>query len=511
MDEDIDLEGSKNIPADTNADVESDAKDPSENQEEEAPVERVFDITSDLNISPIDESKASESKNDQILKDMPIPKDQQLPKTPLQENLGNTKETPPQDSDDQLREAQAKKALDQLETAVQPESQTMSPPLQNNQPKITEQPKITTQTTTTTNPNTNKPVSIGEDGIPVVKSSADTEKFSKKALRTYEGDVAEFMSHRKTSVASIAIAENVKQEKGETINNDQTVIKEQKSNRNKKIIISILSIVLIGAGIGGAYYLYSQSAIAPKSVITTSSSANASLIPSNSIVNISIGSLTSSQIISRIQTEIAKSQPSNTIKEIVLTQNNNGKETRVISTAMIDIMDINAPDMLIRSLTPNWMLGEYSDANSNKDVFIVVTHNFFQNAFAGMLSWENVMADDLKQYFASTKTIENKNPITNTSTTTVTSSTTKSTNSATSSISTVSNIQTTTNIQSFPTLSGHFIDGIIKNKDVREFKTNTGNILFLYSFVDNTKLVITSKESTLTEIIKRLEQQAFVR
>jgi hypothetical protein len=136
------------------------------------------------------------------------------------------------------------------------------------------------------------------------------------------------------------------------------------------------------------------------------------------------------------------------------------------------------------------MLGEYSDANGNKDLFVVVTHNFFQNAFAGMLSWENVMADDLKQFFGNTKPVQTTNI---TSNTTSTSTPTK------------------TAWQPYFTLLGHFSDGIIKNKDAREFRTDTGNVIFLYSFIDNTKLVITSREGTLAEIITRLEQQAFIR
>ena len=137
---------------------------------------------------------------------------------------------------------------------------------------------------------------------------------------------------------------------------------------------------------------------------------------------------------------------------------------------MLELMDIPAPNILARSLTPSWMLGIFTDNANNKNPFIVVTNNFFQNAFAGMLAWENVMPDDLKQYLYSSDPI-------------------------------------------FPylTVRGQFKDRIIMNKDVREFVTSQGKTLFLYSFIDNSRLVIAGNEATLSEIIARLEKSAFVR
>jgi hypothetical protein len=60
-------------------------------------------------------------------------------------------------------------------------------------------------------------------------------------------------------------------------------------------------------------------------------------------------------------------------------------------------------------------------------------------------------------------------------------------------------------------IRGNFIDRIVQNKDVREFVTSDGKIIFLYSFIDNTKLVVTGSEATLSEILRRLEQQTYVR
>ena len=69
----------------------------------------------------------------------------------------------------------------------------------------------------------------------------------------------------------------------------------------------------------------------------------------------------------------------------------------------------------------------------------------------------------------------------------------------------------TPQLKPYTTIRGKFEDRIVKNKDVRAFRTDAGTTLFLYSFIDNTHLVVTSNENTLAEILSRLEKQSFVR
>lgn len=286
-----------------------------------------------------------------------------------------------------------------------------------------------------------------------------------KPLRTYEGDVAEAMSHKRTSQASIAIAESKKQEQGETISNE----KEEPSHAGKKITMLAISLVLLCGGAYGAYYLYSKSALAPVTPVVPQQQAAPSIIPATNQVVVTIRTESPALIRQRLSDEIQKPQAPNTIRElIVATQDTAGTSARVTAQDMLRILDIHAPDVLSRSLTATWMLGVYSDADNTKSVFIVGTTNFFQNAFAGMLQWERVMADDLRQYLYS-DTIE------------------------------------------YAAIRGTFEDRIIKNKDVRAFRTDDGKILFLYSFIDNAHVVVTDKESTLAEILSRLEKQSFIR
>ncbi len=346
-----------------------------------------------------------------------------------------------------------------------------------------------------------------------------------KPLRTYEGDVAEIMSHRKISTASIAIAENKKQE-GE----EKLVTHEEPSHAGRKIAVVVLSIIFIFGGIAGAYYLFTISALAPAPITTPQQQASVSIIPSNNQVTVTVDTQNISTTLSRIQSEISKTQPSNTIKELIPAAKKSGSAlTRLTTAEMIDVVDITAPDILTRSLTKDWMLGVYNDPNNEKSVFVVVTSNFFQNTFAGMLQWESVMADELKQYLYPTEPagISNKdaqkdsgalpyvNPLNDLSgILPSTASSTKATSTPTTP-KTTSKASTTLDaaapLRSFVSIRGKFEDRIIKNRDVREFRTDAGVVLFLYSFIDNSHLVITSKESTLSEILSRLEKQGYLR
>jgi len=94
-----------------------------------------------------------------------------------------------------------------------------------------------------------------------------------------------------------------------------------------------------------------------------------------------------------------------------------------------------------------------------------------------MIQWESTMPEDLKQYLGTINV-----PIDNTST-------------------------STKNMASH----GEFKDRIVKNIDVREYIDGYGKIVLLYSFISNDKLIITSSEETLQEIITRLEKSAYVR
>jgi hypothetical protein len=108
-----------------------------------------------------------------------------------------------------------------------------------------------------------------------------------------------------------------------------------------------------------------------------------------------------------------------------------------------------------------------------------------------MLQWENTMPNDLKLYLGVIAPAA------------ISTSTTAKTGTSTETV--------TISPQTYTAARGQFVDRIIKNKDVREYVSSDGHVLFLYSFINNSKLLIAGNEDALIEILARLEKQAFVR
>jgi hypothetical protein len=592
----------------------------SSDESESSSRNKIFDITSDLNIMPVSEAETAEEK-----KDIPIPNFAEKVASETKnariyrENVDNNKSNPSSQSfSNEKKESINPEEIDPKE--VIPNKQETIIPNITVSPEISQ--KYHTSTIVETKPwvknKSQEPISLPETekqkptepaktvinkeiplqdinpiiekakgtppknplfnrifagrGVPKNENLDQTKNFERtisdkisvetlsnnnsntnlRSMRTYEGDVAELLSKKGASTATIAIAESQK-------NIGESSLKNSTENHNagKKAVMLLLSLILIGSGVTGAYYLYMKSPLAPAE-ITVKEQTIQSIIPKDDQILISIDGMGPIELQYKIQSEIEKNQNPNTIREIILTKNINGVKNRVSGPVALEAIDIDMPDVLRRSISDPWMLGIYTDSEGKKDLFVILTNSFFQNAFAGMLQWESVMADDIKQYLLPVsplgianispidipkdiidplKNLDSILPITETASSTATSSkqatttenktatTTKNINTnekinpsvvlnATTSVSTTTIATTTESYEPIKpafTIRGNFVDRIVKNRDIRAFRTSEGNILFIYSFIDSKNLVITTKESTLAEILERIEKQAFVR
>jgi hypothetical protein len=154
-----------------------------------------------------------------------------------------------------------------------------------------------------------------------------------------------------------------------------------------------------------------------------------------------------------------------------------------------------APDSLVRSLSPQFLLGIHS-FGGNKPFLIFKTESYEQ-AYAGMLGWEYTMQAELTPLFPKPEIMAP--PPEATATTTATSTPAASTTSS----------------QQPPTariIRTSFTDEILQNHDVRVIRLpaqaggGAGNIVLLWSFVNRQTLVITTGSDTLAEIISRLQK-----
>lgn len=300
-----------------------------------------------------------------------------------------------------------------------------------------------------------------------------------KPIRTYESDVAEALANRKSNIASMVIAEKKKDEQeAESIS---TSVKSGTSSSNsKKVFMLLVSIIFIVTGLGGGYYLYLKSPLS-----ATPSTSNIVKVPS--LINPDIQKRMEIASMNGEKLEIAiansfnnENVKDNQINEIILTQNTGSTTYRILGNEFIKKMNWNMPETLVRSITNKWMLGVYG-YDGQKLPFIVLSTDFFQNAFAGMLKWENSIPDELS-VILNYKDIARANDNTSTS-----------------------------SIKSFFSIRGNYVDRVIMNRDVREFRSESGELLVLYSFIDKDMFIIATSEATLKALIEKIEKQTYLR
>jgi hypothetical protein len=328
--------------------------------------------------------------------------------------------------------------------------------------------------------------------------------YTQKSLRTLEGDIREAIEDRNASTASMVMAEQAK-----TVTPASQPQKRRPSNFNKKIFIILVSILLVVVGIGGAYYLYLQSPLAPSAPAVPKPAPIRGIVSPDIQKIIDVTGLGQGAARTAIENALLNmGNGSGSILQIIpVEKGGTGTENIVSAGGFISLLGLPAPDVLSRSLNDQWMLGTYNDAETVAP-FIILTDNFFQNAYAGMIAWENTMPDDLVNVFGYADTTALPISFASTSPTSTSALTNFASSTATSSIP---YFAYTPPMSSYFNIQGDFKDGVIDNKDVRAFIEPDGTILVMYSFVDNNTIVITTDENALVEIINRLEKQTFIR
>ena len=136
-----------------------------------------------------------------------------------------------------------------------------------------------------------------------------------------------------------------------------------------------------------------------------------------------------------------------------------GSKLLLTTEVFLNLLETKSLSPLKRSLRPDFVFGLHSALGNNP--FLIFKVKSYENAFAGMLTWEKTMFDELSFLFQrrDSKIDRYKND---------------------------------------------FQDLIISNKDVRVLLNNEGKIEFVYAFINRETLVVANNETTLKELFKRL-------
>ncbi|KKU26554.1 MAG: hypothetical protein UX39_C0008G0017 [Candidatus Magasanikbacteria bacterium GW2011_GWA2_46_17] len=291
------------------------------------------------------------------------------------------------------------------------------------------------------------------------EENAAATKAAPKPLRTYQSDVEEMLKHGEGSLATIAIAENDKR-----IRAGLSVEEPEKPVHTKLIIVISLSLIVLGAGTLAFLFLFRNIERDPVPL----TEETPAIIVTDIEKDFDIKGLSRDRLLETFTDE--QGQNESTLSSVVGFRLLEGKgETAepVTASTFLKKLQTQAPDSLVRSFAPNFLFGLHI-LNVNHP-FLIFKTGYYQNVYAGMLAWENTIIDDLGPLFIKPEVA----------------------------------VEAETSDQVLGR-GKNFEDIVIKNRDTRALRNQSGKIVFLYSFPDKNTLIITTNADTLEKVATRL-------
>ena len=217
-------------------------------------------------------------------------------------------------------------------------------------------------------------------------SPNEARKLPASAIRTLQSDIARTVRSNQLSIAQIALAQK---EKARGVIGEET-----DDDKGRNIWLTTGSVALILGGllvlIGAIYLVRGEGGIPffdDRGQITT-------LIPAKHVEAFDVSTTTRATVLARIEAfiEDPDAVPLE-VRTLVLTRTITGTTTESAALPLEGFMELigsRAPGRLTRTLGPEMMLGAIGN-----EPFLLTTHASYENAFAGMLEWEQQMADGL--------------------------------------------------------------------------------------------------------------------
>jgi len=278
-----------------------------------------------------------------------------------------------------------------------------------------------------------------------------------RPLRTYEGDVAEVL-RQGGSLTKVVLAEQERKIATEKV---EAAEEMTTSGANKKLIFSVIFVV---AGIAIVGYALLKGNFINDLPIDTPSTE---IISDKKIVSF-IDNKTRDAVIGEIRAAYSKSNPG--INLIELSTLTLGSPIALTTSQTLDLFDWNISPGFERSIS-KITLGFYNRKEASP--FVILKAANFEQAFAGMIDWEENMLDDLA-------------PILNID------------------IGSLDPLQN-------PLVRNPFSDEVISNLDARVVKDNTGKIALLYSIVGQQNIIITVNKETLKDLQDALKNATIIK
>jgi hypothetical protein len=276
-----------------------------------------------------------------------------------------------------------------------------------------------------------------------------------ETIRTLRNDMDEMIKEQNVTFAKIAIEEEARKRKTEA-----TRVEQKKYNW---AIIIASSLFLIG-GLGLLFYLYTrpeESVIPPPGGESPALTKN--IIVAEVLKNLSISDIANNDRLVSIKKTLAEENvPNGTILKVVITsRDTNGVVAEIKPQDFFEVIRAAAPGDIIRSVGNNMMLAVANTMIGARGGMLIFKVDSYQNAFAGMLRWEQgTLVRDIYELINSRAPEE-------------------------------------------ALFTKPFEDIVFENQDTRALKNSEGRIVLLYGFLNKTTLAIAGDTDIFREILNR--------
>lgn len=292
------------------------------------------------------------------------------------------------------------------------------------------------------------------------------EKHSVESVHTLKHDLQHVVQDQKISVVrAVALEEDRRIARTAVPEPIQDVrAAQQRKNRVKNIVFgAILLIALGGAALGGVYVVMNDRA----AVVPVQSSD--SLVFAEQTVTLALDDQSPTQLKSTLERARGTASASlGSITRIVpVHTTSDAQQVPVTLAEFFAALGIKPPEQLSRALGDKFFFGLHT-IDKNAPVLVIEVASY-DNAFAGMLAWEDQLNANLAPaYIAVPRLVIGPDGI--------------------------------------PT-KRTFVDDVMRNYDVRQLKDDAGAIALYYSFPTRGLLVIAESPYTFTELLNRLQAQ----
>lgn len=288
-------------------------------------------------------------------------------------------------------------------------------------------------------------------------------------LHTYTSDFADHIDKRQASTFSVLAAESDAAKKRST------------GARKKSLVSSVLATLLFvigGVGIAGAYWYVMKLSATPLSPLPVPS-----LVFADERMKLSG---TGPELLRQLADAASEPLVDGNVLVTYLSESTTTAKGEVVETplaggALIRALQLPAPDIFLRNVSPASTVGIIS-AGVETRPFFVFRVTSYERTFAGMLAWEETVGRDLALLYPSygPPSVNEEAPVINLGTSTPVAA-------------------------SEPAVPlPYFTDAVVASHDVRVLKDTRGNTLMLYGYADKATLILARDAAAFAALIPRL-------